>query len=82
VGDEQEKVGEERAEKGASNGRPRRGLPTGFATIRDLISFVAGMVIIANEVFFSETVEAYAIGVGVALTGLPLVFGADERRQK
>ena len=55
-------------------------MPSGFATIRDLLSFAAGMVIILNEVFVSPTVEAAAVGVGVALTGLPLVFGADERK--
>jgi hypothetical protein len=60
----------------------RRSLPTGFATIRDVISFGLGGVIVCNEVFFSPSVEAYAIGVGVALMGLPLVFGADERRPK
>jgi hypothetical protein len=60
----------------------KRGLPSGFASIRDLICFVAGLVIIANEVFFSVAIEAYAIGVGVALLGLPLVFGADERNKK
>jgi hypothetical protein len=59
---------------------PRRRLPSGFSTLRDLLSFVVGMVIIGNEVFFSETVEPYAVGVGVALTGLPLVFGAQDRR--
>lgn len=60
----------------------RRGLPSGFASIRDLICFVAGLIIIGNEVFFSPVIEAYAIGVGVALLGLPLVFGADERKSK
>jgi hypothetical protein len=47
----------------------------GFATMRDLLSFLAGMGIIAHEVLVSETVDPYAIGVGVALTGLPIVFG-------
>lgn len=61
----------------------KRGLPSGFASIRDLICFVAGLIIIGNEVFFSRgDIEAYAIGVGVALLGLPLVFGADERKSK
>lgn len=62
--------------------KARRGLPSGFASIRDLICFVAGLIIIGNEVFFSSQIEAYAIGVGVALAGLPLVFGADERKSK
>jgi hypothetical protein len=61
---------------------PRKGLPSGFASVRDLICFVAGLIIIGNEVFFSQEIEAYAIGVGVALAGLPLVFGADERKSK
>jgi hypothetical protein len=57
-------------------------LASGFATVRDLISFSAGMVIICHEVFFAHEVQAAAVGVGVALTGLPLVFGADERKAK
>lgn len=60
----------------------RRGLPSGFSTLRDVISFLLGIGIVINEVWLSDTVEAYAIGVGVALMGLPLVFGADERRPK
>jgi hypothetical protein len=57
-------------------------LPSGFATLRDLISFIGGLAIIANEVFISASVEAYAVGVGVAMMGLPLVFGADERKSR
>jgi hypothetical protein len=55
---------------------------SGFASLRDLISFVAGMIIIGYEVFFADHIEVYAIGVGVALAGLPVVFGADERKKK
>src|SRR3954470_3866172 len=57
---------------------PPRKFSTGFATLRDLISFVAGMAIIYHEVFQSKQVDAAAVGVGVALLGLPVVFGADE----
>lgn len=77
-----QKAGETVPEKARTKAAARRGLPTGFATIRDVISFVLGVGIVVNEVFFSTSVEAYAIGVGVALMGLPLVFGADERRSK
>lgn len=70
------------APKPPANGKASRGMPTGFATLRDVISFVLGVGVVVNEVFFSPSVEAYAIGVGVALMGLPLVFGADERRSK
>lgn len=56
-------------------------LPSGFATIRDVLAFAAGMAIIVHEVFMSKTVDASAVAVGVSLTGLPLVFGADERRK-
>lgn len=77
-----QKAGETVPEKTPAKRAPRRGLPTGFATIRDVISFMLGVGIVVNEVFFSASVEAYAIGVGVALMGLPLVFGADERRAK
>ena len=59
----------------------RRRIPTGFATMRDVISFMVGMAIILNEVFRQESAEPTAVAIGVALTGLPLVFGADERRR-
>lgn len=62
--------------------KAKRGLPSGFSSIRDLICFIAGLAIIVNEVFLSTEIAAGAIGVGVALLGLPLVFGADERRSK
>lgn len=62
--------------------KKRRGLPSGFTTLRDAISFLLGAVILINEIFFSNGVEPYAIGVAVALMGLPLVFGADERKAK
>jgi hypothetical protein len=61
--------------------KPRHRLPSGFATIRDLVSFVIGIGIIGNEIFIQASIEPYAVGVGLALTGLPLVFGADERRK-
>ena len=60
----------------------RRGLPSGFATLRDLGTFVIGMAIIVNEVFLSPKVEPAAVAIGLAMTGLPLVFGADERRNR
>jgi hypothetical protein len=55
-------------------------LPSGFSTLRDLITFIAGLAVILNEVFLSLTVEPYALGVGIALAGLPLALQADERR--
>lgn len=61
--------------------RRRRVLPTGFATIRDILTFTVGVGIILNEVFLQPTVEPASIAVGVAMTGLPLVFGADERKK-
>lgn len=60
---------------------PRPGLPSGFATLRDVVSFVLGAVIIANEVFLQPTVEPTAVAVGLTLTGLPLMFSADERKK-
>lgn len=59
----------------------RRLLPSGFATLRDVATFLAGMVIIGYEVFYNDTVEPYVLAVGLTMTGLPLVFGADERRK-
>lgn len=55
-------------------------MPSGFASIRDILSFIAGVAIIANEVFLQSTVEVAVLTVGVALAGLPVVFGADEKR--
>jgi hypothetical protein len=60
--------------------KPR--LPSGFSTIRDLLLFIAGLAIIVNEVFIAGKVDPTAVGIGVALTGAPLVFGADERKAK
>lgn len=62
--------------------KKRRTLPSGFTTLRDAISFVLGAVILVNEIFFSDTVEPYAFGVSIALMGLPLVFGADEKKAR
>lgn len=59
--------------------RPR--MPSGFSSVRDILSFIAGLGIISNEVFFSDKVEVAILTVGVALAGLPVVFGADERRK-
>ena len=56
-------------------------LPSGFTTIRDIVTFVAGLGFVANEVFISETSEPAIIAVGVTMMGLPLVFGADERKR-
>ena len=56
-------------------------MPSGFSSVRDILSFVAGIAMIANEVFFSEQVEVAILTVGVALAGLPVVFGADEKRR-
>lgn len=56
-------------------------LPSGFTTLRDLLTFGFGMVIIGHEVFWSDKAEPAAIAIGVTLSGLPLVFGADERRK-
>lgn len=56
-------------------------LPSGFATIRDLLTFAAGMVVIGVEVFGRGDVEPAVLAVGLTMTGLPLVFGADERRR-
>lgn len=73
---------DERAARRATNGgTSRRMLPTGFATLRDVVTFVIGLGIIINEVFLQPTVEPAAVAIGVAMTGLPLVFGADERRK-
>jgi hypothetical protein len=56
-------------------------LPSGFSTVRDLLSFVAGLAVIANEVWISKTAEPTVIAVGIAMLGLPAVFGADEKKK-
>lgn len=61
--------------------RKRGRLPSGFTTIRDVVTFVAGLGFVANEVFVSETAEPAIVAVGVTMMGLPLVFGADERKR-
>lgn len=59
----------------------RSRLPTGFTTLRDAVTFTIGVGIIINEVFVSDSVEPAAMALGLAMTGLPLVFNADERRK-
>lgn len=59
----------------------RKPLPSGFATLRDVLSFLVGMAIIGFEVFLQPNVEPASIAVGLTLTGLPLVFSADERKR-
>ena len=56
-------------------------LPSGFTTIRDALTFIAGIIIIGYEVFVSKEVEIGVLAVGLTMTGLPVVFGADERRK-
>lgn len=56
-------------------------LPSGFTTLRDLITFLAGLGFVFNEVFISPSAEPAIIAVGVTMMGLPLVFGADERKR-
>jgi hypothetical protein len=56
-------------------------MTTGFATLRDLVTFIAGLGIVLNEVFFSTSIEEVAVGVGFALMGLPVVFRTDERKK-
>lgn len=55
---------------------------SGFASARDLLTFFAGLAIIGNEVYVSATAEPSIIAVGVVMIGLPVAFGADERKRK
>lgn len=59
-----------------------RRFTTGFTSLRDVLSFIAGVVLIGHEVFFSKTIEVSVLTMGVALAGLPVVFGADEKKRK
>lgn len=61
--------------------RHKARIPAGFSTIRDLITFVIGVGIVINEVFIQPTVEPTSITIGIAMAGLPVVFGADERKR-
>lgn len=65
----------------AANPEKARRFSSGFSSLRDVLSFIAGVVIIGHEVFFQNTVEIAILTVGVALAGLPVVFGADEKRK-
>lgn len=56
-------------------------IKSGFGTVRDLLSYIAGLAVIGHEVFFANQAEPSVIAVGVSLLGLPIVFGADERRK-
>jgi hypothetical protein len=38
------------------------------------------MLVIAHEMLVAETADPYLVGVGVALTGLPLVLGSKPQR--
>lgn len=60
---------------------PSKRLPSGFTTLRDLVTFLAGLGFVGNEVFISNTAEPAIVAVGVTMMGLPLVFGADERKR-
>lgn len=62
--------------------RRRSLMPSGFASVRDLLSFGAGVAIITHEVWWSGRVEVAILTVGVALAGLPVVFGADEKKAR
>jgi hypothetical protein len=71
---------EREKDRGRGGGRGR--LPSGFKTIRDLLSFGLGVSMVVHEVFFAPSPDAYLVGVGVGFCGLPLVLGADERKAK
>jgi hypothetical protein len=68
-------------DKPRSEEKRRREFSSGFATLRDFVLFLVGLAVIANEVFFQGKVEPASMAVGLAMTGLPLVFSADERRK-
>lgn len=57
-----------------------RRFASGFATVRDVLTFTAGLLVIGHEVFVADAAEAAAVAVGAALAGLPLVFAGDDRR--
>jgi hypothetical protein len=56
-------------------------LPSGFSTIRDIVTFVIGLGLIIYEVTVPHEVRPYVLAVGLTMAGLPLVFGADEKRK-
>jgi hypothetical protein len=59
----------------------RKWRPTsGFTTVRDFISYAVGIGVIVHEVWFVPEIEMDALMLGIALTGLPLVLGMDERK--
>lgn len=53
-------------------GQPSRGLPSGFASVRDALSFLVGSgILVYSIVVAPPPPEALSIGAGVALIGLP-----------
>lgn len=69
-------------EKPSASAQRKAVFTSGFASARDLLTFVAGLAIIGNEVFISPTAEPSIVAVGVVMIGLPVAFGADERKRK
>lgn len=62
--------------------KPKRArLPSGFTTLRDVFTFGMGIAIIVWEVFVSSEVSEAVLAVGLSMAGLPIVFGADEKRK-
>lgn len=62
-------------------------MPSGFATLRDLTSFLAGLALLGWSLVFSPPPpEPLSVAVGVALVGLPAATlmgggrGSDKRQ--
>lgn len=55
---------------------------SGFATVRDLLSFVGGLGLLGHEVFLAPTAEPVLVAAAVALTGVPLALSGTGRNGK
>lgn len=57
----------------------RRGLRLGFTTVRDVLSYTAGMIVLGHEVFMVDQPSIPLLTLGMALVGLPTALGAGGR---
>lgn len=55
---------------------------SGFASLRDVLVFLAGLGVLVKAVWFSSPVNLELVLVAAGMMGLPLATTADERRQQ
>jgi len=63
---------------GAHRKPPRRRLPTGFRSVRDLVSYLLGAGVLIYEVVVTDEMRWGVITVAMVLLGLPLALGSGD----